>query len=56
MFRGRFRLSNGPEICDVALGVDKRHVAEAKLNPLRLERGAELVGQLAPKANRKVTV
>lgn len=52
VFRGRFRLSNGPKTYDVPLGVDKRHVAEAKLNKLRLEREAELLGQLPPKALR----
>lgn len=53
VFRGRYRLSNGRRIYDVSLGVDKRHVAEAKLHKIRQEREAELLGQLPPRALRE---
>jgi hypothetical protein len=34
VFRGRYRIGDNPQIFDVALHTDKRHVAEAELRQL----------------------
>jgi len=52
VYRARYRLSNGPQIHDVSLKTDKKHVAEAKLNKLIREEEEGLAGLLAPKALR----
>ena len=52
VWRGRYRLSNGPKIFDVSLGTNKKHIAQAKLDRIVLEKEEELAGLLAPKALR----
>ena len=52
VFRGRFRLSDGPKIYDVPLHTDKRYIAETKLHRLIREKEEELAGLLAPKPLR----
>ena len=52
VYRGRYKLSDGPKLHDVALGTDIKHVAEAKLRSLVREKEEELAGLLAPKPLR----
>ena len=52
VWRGKYRLSNGPRIFEVALRTDKKHVAKAKLDRIIREKEEELEGLLAPKALR----
>ena len=48
VYRGRYKLSNGPRLYEVPLGTDLKHVAEAKLRKLVREKEEELAGLLAP--------
>ena len=52
VYRGRYKLSNGPKLYEVALRTDIKHVAEAKLRTLVREKEEELAGLLAPKPLR----
>lgn len=52
VYRGRYRLSNGPKLHEVALRTDIKHVAEAKLRALVREKEEESAGLLAPKSLR----
>ena len=52
VYRGRYKLSNGPKLYEVALRTDIKHVAEAKLRSLVREKEEELAGLLSPKPLR----
>ena len=52
VYRGRYKLSSGPKLHEVALRTDIKHVAEAKLRSLVREKEEELAGLLAPKPLR----
>ena len=52
VYRGRYKLSNGPRLYEVALSTDLKHVAEANLRRLVREKEEELAGLLAPKPLR----
>ena len=49
VYRARYRLGNSPQIFDVALHTEKKHVAEAKLNQIFKEHEDESVGQGVPR-------
>jgi integrase len=55
VFRGRYRIGNNPQIFDVPLHTDKRHVAEAELRQLAKELEEEKLGLIKPKALRDAT-
>ena len=52
VWRGRYKLSDGPKRYEVALKTPFRHVAEAKLNAIYREKEEELAGLIAPKPMR----
>lgn len=51
-YRGKYRLSNGPRWYDVALRVEQKELADAKLQKLVREKEQELLGWLPPKPLR----
>ena len=55
VFRGRYRIGNNPQIFDVALHTDKRHVAEAELRQMVKEAEEEKLGLIKPRALRDAT-
>jgi integrase len=55
VFRGRYRIGNNPQIFDVPLHTDKRHVAEAELRQVVKELEEEKLGLIKPKALRDAT-
>jgi len=55
VFRGRYRIGNNPQIFDVPLHTDKRHVAEAELRQLVKELEEEKLGLIKPRALRDAT-
>jgi integrase len=55
VFRGRYRIGNNPQILDVPLHTDKRHVAEAELRQLVKESEEEKLGLIKPRGLRDAT-
>src|SRR5581483_1559397 len=55
VYRGRYRLGNNPQIFDVPLHTDKKHVAEAELRQLVKESEEEKLGLVKPRALRDAT-
>jgi integrase len=55
VFRGRYRIGDNPQIFDVPLHTDKKHVAEAELRQLVKELEEEKLGLIKPRALRDAT-
>ncbi|MFH1499913.1 MAG: site-specific integrase [Verrucomicrobiota bacterium] len=53
VYRGKYRLSNGPKIFNIPLGVPQKHLAQAKLKQIVDEKEAQLLGIGIPKPLRE---